>query len=221
MKKKNTLNSDETPHQYRIKLRDEELELFKKYKVKKILEIFSGDGTNLVGLTKLGYNLIGIESEENHYKKSLGLIKKNKVAITVINHPIFYKKLPFNSSIFDCVYSYQYINHNFKDRILFVFKEAHRVLKKGGLFSIKISDIEQVNFKKIYGDIYKEQDHEFPQIQYRKLANQTFAKLEKEEMWIPHYGFYEKELLLELKKIGFKPLNFRKIRWNIVANFEK
>ena len=51
------------------------------------------------------------------------------------------------------------------------------------------------------------QDPEFPQIKYRKLANQTFAKLEGDEKDIPHYGFYQDELVESLKQVGFKLIN--------------
>ena len=141
--------------------------------------------------------------------------------IVVTQHPMFGSQMPYQDESFDCIYSYQYLNHNFKDAILEVFKDIHRILRKGGIFSITITDIEQFNLKHIKGMIYEECDPEFPQIQYRKLAEQTFAKLEGDEMWIPHYGFYEKELIEELEKIGFKLINIRKIKWNLIGEFQE
>lgn len=221
MPKSNALKDNETPHNYRIKIEDEELNLIKNSNIKKVLEVCSGDGRNLVHFSKQGYQVFGIESEEECIKKSTELIKKAGVSAKVIKHPIFMKKFPFNDEQFELVYSYQYLNHNFKDQIEDVFKEIYRVLKKGGLFSIKITDIEQFNLKHLGGAMYREGDPEFPQLKYRKLAKQTFAKLEDDEIWIPHYGFYKLELVDSLKKIGFKLINIRKIRWNLVGNFSK
>lgn len=221
MPKSSVLTDDETPHDYRIKIGDEELKLIKKFNIRDVLEVCSGDGRNIVYFSKQGYHAIGIESEDKFIKKSKELIKKESVSAKVIKHPIFMKNFPFDNEKFDFIYSYQYLNHNFKDQIEDVFKEIYRVLKKGGLFSIKITDIEQFNLKHIKGAIYQEGDPEFPQIKYRKLAEQTFAKLEDDEIWIPHYGFYKSELVESLKKAGFKLINIRKIRWNLVGNFTK
>ncbi|MFT4304764.1 MAG: class I SAM-dependent methyltransferase [Candidatus Woesearchaeota archaeon] len=209
------------PHEYRTKFDVKELDLIKKFNIKSILEVFSGDGKNILFFSKNNYNVTGIESEDKYIKKSIELINKENLSAKIIKHPIFNKKLPFNNEQFDFIYSYQYLNHNYKESIEFVFNEIYRILKKEGLFSIKISDIEQFNLKHIKGNIYEEKDKEFPQIKYKKVANQTFIKLEGEEKNIPHYAFHEKELLNSLQKIGFKLINIRKIKWNIVANFSK
>ncbi len=209
------------PHDYRTKIEYEELRLIQIFDIKNILEVCSGNGRNLVYFAKQGYRVVGIESEDRFIKKSKELIKKESVSAKVIKHPIFMKKFPFDNEKFEFVYSYQYLNHNFKEQIEDVFKEIYRVLKKGGLFSIKITDIEQFNLKHLSEAIYQEEDPEFPNIKYRKLAEQTFVKLEGDEKGIAHYGFYESELIGSLEKIGFKLINTRKIRWNLVGNFIK
>ena len=211
-----TLKDNETPHDYRIKLDGKEIQLFKDHNVKKILEVCSGDGRNLLGLKKIGFDVIGIE---NPQFLNESLTKNNN--IQVIEHLIFDKKFPFDDEEFDCVYSYQYINHNFKNKIEDLFKEIFRVLKKDGIFSIKISDMDQFNLKHIKDDIYEEGDPEFPSIKFRKLGEQTFAKVEGDEKDIPHYAFYKNELIESLQKIGFKLVNIRIIRWKIVGNFTK
>jgi SAM-dependent methyltransferase len=209
------------PHSYRIKLREEELNLFKKENVQKMLEVFCGKGENLIALEQLGFKVEGIESVKVYVNKAKEAINKENMDISVMHHPVFDSQMPYDNESFDCVYSYQYLNHNFKDAILNTFKDIYRILKKDGIFSITITDIEQFNLKHVEGMIYEECDPEFPQIRYRKFAEQTYAKLEGDEMWIPHYGFYEKELVEELEKIGFKLINIRKIKWNLIANFRK
>ncbi|MDO8524117.1 MAG: class I SAM-dependent methyltransferase [bacterium] len=187
----------QSPHDFRISLTEEELKLFKKFKIKNILEVFCGDGRNLVALRELGYDTTGIEEL------------------------IFEKALPFENESFDAVYSWQCINHNLKNKIENVFKEIYRVLKVNGIFSIKISDFEQLNFKQIGESLYEEQDLEFGKMQYKMIAPQTFIKLSGDEKDIPHYAFYQDELKECLEKIDFQQINSRKIKWNIVANFKK
>lgn len=211
-----TLKENETPHDYRIKLDEKEIQLFKEHNVKKILEVCSGDGRNLAGLKKLGFEVRGIENSQFLNEE---LTRNNN--IKVIKHPIFDQKFPFDDEEFDCVYSYQYLNHNYKEKIEDLFEEIFRVLKNGGIFSIKISDMNQFNLKHIKEDIYEEGDPEFPKIKFKKLAEQTFAKLEGDEKDIPHYAFYKDELIESLQKIGFKLVNIRIIRWNIVGNLTK
>ncbi len=208
------------PHEYRIKLEESELKLIKKTNPKKILEVFCGDGKNLIYFAKKGYNIVGIESESEYLDKARKRLKQENLSENIIQHPVFMNPLSFEDNSFDVVYSYQYLNHNFKDQIIGVFREIFRVLKTGGLFSLKIT-IEQFNLKHLHGDIYKEVDEEHLQIRFRKLAPQTFAKLEGNEVWIPHYGFYNDELVECLEEIGFELINIRKIRWNLVGNFQK
>lgn len=198
----------ESPHDYRIRFDNRELNLFRDCNVRSILEVCSGDGRNLRFLKREGFDVTGIESPDF-------------MKYPVIPHPIFGEPLPFPDGSFDCVYSYQYLNHNFKDRIVDLFREIYRVLKKGGLFSVKISDMAQLNFKRVEDDICEEQDPEFPAIRFRKLAPQTFAKLEGDEKGIPHYAFYKDELIECLENIGFRLVDVRIIRWNIVGNFSK
>lgn len=218
---KKLLKSEETPHEYRIKIEQPEMDLIRKYPIKKILEVCSGDGKNVLAFAKRGYDIYGIESEDKYIQQSLQLLKKSGLHVSIIQHPIYRKRFPFRNEKFDFIYSYQYLNHNFKDEIEKVFVEIFRVLKKKRLFSLKITDIEQFDLRWVEGAIYKECDPEFPKIKYYKLAKQTFAKLEGDEKWIPHYGFYKDELINSLQKTGFKIINIRKIRWNLVVNCTK
>lgn len=186
------------PHEYRIKILDEELKLFNKYKKGKFLEVFSGDRRNVLALQELGFDVEEI----------------NKIS---------YNKFKFKDNFFDVVYSYQYINHNYKEKIEKIFKESYRVLKPKGLFSLKISDMSQFNPELVKGNKYKETelDAGFTTSYFEKVAPQTFIKLDGEEKGIVHYAFFEDELKESLEKIGFKIVNIRKIKWNLVVNCKK
>jgi len=221
MAENNVLEKGETPHDFRIKILPEELELINRINPKKVLEVCSGDGQNLSFFSKKGIKIIGLESNEHLISKAINLGESHNLDFEVLKHSIFLDKFPFSNDSFDFIYSYQYINHNFKDQIEEVFKEIYRVLKSGGHFSIKVPDITQFNTKHLNGNIYVENDEEFSKIRYRKLADQTFAKLELDEIWIPHYGFKKEELIESLEEVGFELINIRQIKWNWVGNFKK
>lgn len=200
------------PHQFRIKIHEEELELFKKFNNPKILDVCSGEGNNVLGLREKGYDVVGIDTKE---------FGKEFEGINILD--IYEEKFHFRDNSFDIVINYQYINHNYKEKIEDVFKEIYRVLKPKGLFSMKVTDIEQFKLEHVEGNKYKdlEVDEGFTSTYFEKIAPQTFIKLDGEEKGIPHYGFYEDELKESLEKIGFKIINIRKVRWNLVVNCSK
>jgi len=218
---KSILKNGETPHDYRIKFLNPELKLLEQIKPLRILEVFSGSGDNLCFLSEKGFNVVGVESKDKYIEKSRTLISNNDLNIKVNKVDVFKKGLPFDKDKFDFVYSYQYINHNFKNKIEYVFKEIFRVLNHKGVFSLKISDADQFNFKHVKDDLYEELDPEFGTMKYRKLAEQTFAKLSGDEKDIPHYGFTKDELLKTLTDSGFEIINIRVIKWNFVVNCTK
>lgn len=207
------------PHSYRITIEQEDLDLIKQMDIHSVLEVCCGDGANAIYFAKGGYQVTGIESNGKLISKAI--VGDSDKKVTWIQHPIYYDRLPFTDGSFDFVYSYQYLNHNFKDEIERVFKEIHRILRKGGLFSLKISDIDQFNLIHVRDEIYKEGDKEHLPIRYRKLAEQTYAKIEEHEVWIPHYAFSHDELVESLERSGFEIIRVRTIRWNFVANVRK
>ncbi len=210
------LKKGEKVHDFRIKFYKEELELLTQFKIKNVLEICSGDGRNLVFMKEQGYKVIGIENPD-----FLDETLTKKENITILKHPIFDKKLPFKDCEFDFVYSYQYLNHNYKDKMEALFEEFYRVVRKGGLVSIKTTSIEDgFNLRHVKNDIYEETNTDFPMIQYKKIG-QVFFKLTTKEANIPHYAFYKNELIESLKKVGFSILSIRTVGWNFVVNMTK
>jgi SAM-dependent methyltransferase len=84
--------------------------------------------------------------------------------------------LPFQDEFFDAVYSYQALNHGRLSQIRRLFDEIYRVLKPGGIFSVKTFQLESFRAKKAGKNIYAEDDK-----RYRVLAKQTFVPMQGDE----------------------------------------
>jgi SAM-dependent methyltransferase len=131
---------------------------FKKYGVKRILELGCGQGRDTIFFASNGFDVHAIDA--------------SKVAIENINHKIRQKTisldlrhfkarhtLPYDSSYFDAVYSHMFYNMRFTDEELgFLFKESKRVLKNNGLLHFSVRNDKDVLYnkgKKIDNNIYE------------------------------------------------------------------
>lgn len=193
------------------------ISLYHNKKVKKILDLGSGDGTNILLLQKLGFEVYGIEISGEGIKKTREKIKDHKSKITLFQRDIFLP-LHFEKNSFDAIFSFQALNHNKLPNIIALFQEVNRILKKGGIFSVKTADRESYNLKKIEGSIYFDMDlHET----FRFLDEQTYIPLDGKEKGLVHYAFYKDQLNKEICKRGFKLIVSTKTKWHILSTFEK
>ena len=102
----------------------------------KILELGCGWGNNLKFLKEKGFDFAGIDFSETavkHCQAAFG----NTVQGDISN-------LPFRSSSFDCVLDRMAIQHNSLDKIVAIFKEAHRHIR-----FVKYSEGIAGSFKRI------------------------------------------------------------------------
>jgi SAM-dependent methyltransferase len=131
---------------------------FKKYHVKKILELGCGQGRDTIFFASNGLDVHAIDSSrvaiENIYEK----IKQKNISLDLM-HFEAKQTLPFDSSHFDAVYSHMFYNMRFTDvELSFLFKESSRVLKNNGLlyFSVRSdNDVLYNKGKKIDNNIYE------------------------------------------------------------------
>ena len=208
--------NEHTSH-YKSEFPKEILDLYAEKKVKRILDLGSGDGTHLSFLSQLGFEVVGIEISDEGIKKTMERIKGNQFKINVLQRDIFLP-LPFDSNFFDAVFSFQALNHNTLPNILNLFEEINRVLKKGGIFSVKTTDRNSYNLKKISRTIYFDTDFEET---FEFLDSQTYVPLDGNEKGIIHYAFYKYQLNKEICDRGFKLIKSNKTKWHILSTFEK
>lgn len=101
---------------------------------KKVLEIGSGTGNNLVFFAENGYDTHGIDLSEEavDYARELLKVKNLKAEIKVGD----VAELPYQDEEFDLVLDRACLQHNELSSIKKIIKAVKRVLKPGGLFMI-------------------------------------------------------------------------------------
>lgn len=205
------------PLHYKSAFPQKVLTLLKERGAKKILDLGSGEGSNLLLLSTLGFEPFGIEISKVGVKKTEEMAKKEQRNIVVLQRDIF-TPLPFQDNSFDAVFSFQALNHNQLTNILLLFQEVNRILKHGGIFSIKTADRESYNLKKIKQGIYLDTDsHET----FKFLDEQTYVPLDGNEKGLIHYTFYKDQLHEEVSKCGFQLIECYKTKRHILSTFEK
>ena len=202
---------------YKSEFPQQVLTLLKSNKTRRILDIGAGDGTNLLFLSKRGFEAFGLELSGEGVKKAQNAAQHEDSKITIVQRDMF-KPLPYDDEFFDAVYSYQALNHGTLKQILELFKEINRVLRVGGIFSVKTADIDSFKIKKISGKTYL--DEETSQ-RYEEVDEQTYLPLDGEEKGLTHYMFSKGQLEKQISQLGFKLLNSSKTKWHILANFKK
>ena len=189
----------------------------KKYHSKRILDLGSGDGTNIVALAHQGYDCTGLDISSVGVKKAKKYAKATGISIDVRVRDI-YKPLPFDSKSFDAVITLQAINHNTRPNIIKSFEEIYRVLKRGGLFCIKINDWALYHFKDLGNNILYDTDWK---MKFKKTDVQTIVPLEGEEKGLVHYCFQAEELKDTLEEVGFSRIYAGKTKYHLLGVFQK
>ncbi len=200
---------------FRTLIAEEELGLLKKRGAKRILDLGCGDGLTLAFLAGKGFDVTGIDYSEiglaNARKRLAETGKSAKLIVGDI-----YAPLPFADDAFDAVIAYQVINHNTIRKIRELLREIRRILKPGGLFSVKVADGSTYAFTYLDGLFFDEFGSVFKLIEER-----TFLPVAGHEKGVVHYDFNEDILIKELADAGFEVLDRRHIGCHVLANCRK
>jgi len=114
------------------------LTIFKKQKVKRILDLGCGAGRNLVYLLEKGFDVYGIDCAPEGLKIIKKRLQKEKRKCSLKLGNVF-NKLPYENNFFDAVISVQVLQHGKVNEIKGEIKEIERVLKPEGLIFITLS----------------------------------------------------------------------------------
>ncbi|MBU4511816.1 class I SAM-dependent methyltransferase [Patescibacteria group bacterium] len=106
--------------------------IFKKHKIKKILDLGCGAGRHVWYLAKQGFDVYGIDIASDGIKKAKAMLKQKKLKANLKVGDI-YTKLPYQDNFFDAIVNVQVIQHGKEKQIKYAIKEIERILKPGGL----------------------------------------------------------------------------------------
>ncbi len=156
---------------------DEVSKLFKKEKVKRILDLGCGAGRNLFYLIKEGFNLYGIDMA----REGINFIQKDLKEMNLkadLKRGDVFGKLPYKKDFFDAVVSVQVLQHGNLNQIKRAIKEVERVLKPGGLIFITLCG--RYSKGKIRYCVVKTA---------RKIAPRTYVPTIGNEAGVTHYVY--------------------------------
>lgn len=197
-------------HTWRTRIPEEEVQLLQKEEAKSILDLGCGDGTTLAHLSSLGFAMTGIDYSE------VGIAKAREKGTARLIVGDIYTPLPFEEEEFDAVIAYQVINHNTIGKIRGLLKEIMRVLRKDGIFSVKVSDSATYTLLYFDGLYFDEYGSVF-----ERIADRTYIPIAGHEKGVVHYEFNEEIIIKELEEAGFSILDKRHLETHIIINCRK
>ncbi len=166
--------------------------LFKKNKVKRVLDLGCGAGRHTVYLAKCGFDVYGIDISNEGIKITKRRLKKQGLK-THLKIGDIHKKLPYKDNFFDAIISVRVLNHGRIRDIRRAIKEIKRVLKPNGLIFITVRKElpkKYIPREKLYG--------------IKFIAPRTYIILGGDEKGLIHYKFNKEILRREFKDFKTK-----------------
>jgi len=158
------------------------VKIFKKHKVKRVLDLGCGSGRHLIFLARHGFDVYGIDMAKFGIDISKKWLKKEKLKAN-LNVSDIYEKLPYKNNFFDAIVSTQTLHHEKIGKIRKLIKEIERTLKPNGLIFVTVLDLKVI-----------------PKDDKKQIAPRTFLLVKsKNDMNIPHYSFNKNSLKKEFK----------------------
>ncbi|MDD5417107.1 MAG: class I SAM-dependent methyltransferase [Candidatus Aenigmarchaeota archaeon] len=151
--------------------------VFKKHKVKRVLDLGCGSGRNTIFLAKKGFDVYGIDYAEKGIVSLKKWLNKSKLKANLKVGNI-YNKFPYENNFFDAIISIQVIQHGKVDQIKNSIKEIERVLKPNGMI-----------FVTVCGRVANGKIRLFLVKTANKIAPNTYVPTQGEEEGLTHYIF--------------------------------
>ena len=131
---------------------------FKKFGVKRILELGCGQGRDTIFFASNGLDVHAIDASKVAIENINQKIRQKNISLD-LRYFIARQDLPFDSNYFDAVYSHMFYNMRFTDEELsYLFKESSRVLKNNGFLCFSVRSDKDVFYnkgKKIDSNVYE------------------------------------------------------------------
>lgn len=155
----------------------EAVPFFKKYRIKRVLDLGAGTGRHTIYLAKRGFDLTATDVA----KTGLEIIKRNAKELKLKNIRIKkhdFRKIPFPPNYFDAVVCINVLSKGKIKMIKKVAAEINKVVKKDGIIVVNGPTIKKPDYGQ--GD---------------EIEPNTFMMWHHEDKDIPHHFFTIKEFL--------------------------
>lgn len=119
----------------------EVLPTFKRYKIKRVLDLGCGAGRHSVYLAENRFDVIGVDISENALRMANEWVRKEKLTNVAFMRATM-TDIPFSDCHFDAVISVSVIHHAVKKDIMEIIDEVYRTLKKNGLFLTNLVSVK-------------------------------------------------------------------------------
>ncbi|MHA2213173.1 MAG: class I SAM-dependent methyltransferase [Candidatus Thorarchaeota archaeon] len=111
------------------------VDVFRRYGVRRILDLGCGSGRHLVFFGKIGFEMHGFDASSSALLLANEWLDQEGIEAEIIQHRME-DHFPYTSNSFDAVLSIQVIHHNLKRDIMETVKEMERVLRPGGVIFV-------------------------------------------------------------------------------------
>jgi len=178
------------PHEDMAKV----VEVFKKHKVKKVLDLGSGSGRHVIYLARNGFDVYGIDIAGEGIRITNDWLKKEKLHANLKIGSI-YEKLPYEDNFLDAIISTSVIHHEKIENIRKTIREIERILKPKGLIFITVRRRQFRNWPKF--KITEQYDKR--QTKYKIVGPRTYMPLDGGEKGLIHYLFNKETIRQEFR----------------------
>lgn len=170
-----------------LKIRDLALFTLGDVKGKKILDIGCGSGVYMLTIAKMGGKVSGQDISADYVSRASALLRENGFDADINTGDAV--KLLFEDNCFDMVFSADFFEHINCEQKNKVIAEAYRVLKPGGILTVKTPNLEYLKFStflkrcavvlrlKLPFNIHIPHTHNNPNNEHHGLT--TYAELSK------------------------------------------
>lgn len=169
--------------------------LFKKGKIKKVLDLGCGTGRHTVYLAKRGFDVYGIDISKEGMRIAKEWLKKENLRANLRISSI-YKKLPYQDNFFDAIISTNTIHHARIEIIRKAIREIERVLKPRGLIFITV---RKRKFKRFWPKNKIIEKRGKQKTSYKVIGPKTYVPIEGGEKGLIHYLFDKQSIRKEFK----------------------
>jgi len=153
------------------------VKIFKKYKIKRVLDLGCGSGKHTIYLAEQEFEVYGIDISTEGLKKTEQRLRGKNLKANLRAGSI-YEKFPYEENFFDAIICIRTINHARIKSIRRAIKEIKRTLKPEGFVFVTTRR-------------KREKEKRLP---FKVIAPHTYIPLEGREKGIAHYLFTKKSL---------------------------